>query len=66
MAKDNRWNLPNPQVVARYQAQQVEWLDTGHAGQISLFFYLDQLDWFTQRSLGWQPWYRQMLRKGVE
>ncbi|WP_254388803.1 DNA internalization-related competence protein ComEC/Rec2 [Vibrio cholerae] len=66
VAKDNRWNLPNPQVVARYQAQQVEWLDTGHAGQISLFFYPDQLDWFTQRSLGWQPWYRQMLRKGVE
>lgn len=23
VAKDNRWNLPNPQVVARYQAQQV-------------------------------------------
>ncbi|EOX1813156.1 DNA internalization-related competence protein ComEC/Rec2 [Vibrio cholerae] len=66
VAKDNRWNLPNPQVVARYQAQQVEWLDTGQAGQISLFFYPDQLDWFTQRSLGWQPWYRQMLRKGVE
>ncbi|HGF7525724.1 TPA: DNA internalization-related competence protein ComEC/Rec2 [Vibrio cholerae] len=66
VAKDNRWNLPNPQVVARYQAQQVEWLDTGQAGQISLFFYPEQLDWFTQRSLGWQPWYRQMLRKGVE
>ncbi|ENM3919677.1 DNA internalization-related competence protein ComEC/Rec2 [Vibrio cholerae] len=66
VAKDNRWNLPNPQVVARYQAQQVEWLDTGQAGQISLFFYPEQLDWFTQRSLGWEPWYRQMLRKGVE
>ncbi|WP_220431791.1 DNA internalization-related competence protein ComEC/Rec2 [Vibrio paracholerae] len=66
VAKDNRWNLPNPQVVARYQAQQIEWLDTGQAGQISLFFYPEQLDWFTQRSLGWQPWYRQMLRKGVE
>ncbi|ENM3863037.1 DNA internalization-related competence protein ComEC/Rec2 [Vibrio cholerae] len=66
VAKDNRWNLPNPQVVARYQAQQIEWLDTGQAGQISLFFYPEQLDWFTQRSLGWEPWYRQMLRKGVE
>ncbi|ENM3865995.1 DNA internalization-related competence protein ComEC/Rec2 [Vibrio cholerae] len=66
VAKDNRWNLPNPQVVARYQVQQVEWLDTGQAGQISLFFYPEQLDWFTQRSLGWEPWYRQMLRKGVE
>ncbi|WP_176466010.1 DNA internalization-related competence protein ComEC/Rec2 [Vibrio metoecus] len=66
LAKDNRWNLPNPQVVERYQSQQSDWLDTGHAGQISLFFYPDQLDWFTQRGVGWVPWYRQMLRKGVE
>ncbi len=43
VAKDNRWNLPNPQVVARYQAQQVEWLDTGQDGQISLFSI--QISW---------------------
>ncbi|WP_430472237.1 DNA internalization-related competence protein ComEC/Rec2 [Vibrio misgurnus] len=66
LAKDNRWNLPHPQVVARYQQQQVQWLDTGQMGQISLFFYPDQLDWLAQRRRYWEPWYRQMLRKGVE
>ncbi|EEY98397.1 predicted hydrolase of the metallo-beta-lactamase superfamily [Vibrio sp. RC586] len=66
LAKDNRWNLPNPQVVERYQNQQAQWLDTGQLGQISLFFYPEQMDWVAQRSLGWEPWYRHMLRKGVE
>lgn len=66
LAKENRWNLPNRQVVERYQKQQIEWLDTGQSGQISLFFYPNHLDWFTQRGFGWEPWYRQMLRKGVE
>lgn len=66
LAKDNRWNLPHQQVVERYQNQQVQWLDTGQKGQISLFFYQEQMDWFAQRGLGWEPWYRHMLRKGVE
>ncbi len=66
LAKGNRWNLPNPEVVERYQDQGIRWLDTGEAGQVSVKFRAENRHLSTIRLYEWEPWYRQMLRKGVE
>jgi len=66
LAKGNRWNLPSPEVVERYQTQGVKWLDTGEAGQVSVKFRAENRHLSTLRQYERGPWYRQMLRKGVE
>nr|WP_254868859.1 DNA internalization-related competence protein ComEC/Rec2 [Vibrio hepatarius] len=65
-AKSGRWELPHPAVVARYQNQQVEWLDTGTSGQIVVSFYSEHYSVNQLRVSKGGAWYRQMLRKGVE
>jgi competence protein ComEC len=66
VAKGNQWNLPNPDVVKRYQENGTVWLSTGESGQITI--ELDELGWTinTHRSRQYLTWYRQTLRKGVE
>lgn len=65
-AKSGRWELPHPAVVARYQSQQVKWLDTGTSGQIVVSFYAERYSVNQLRVSKGGAWYRQMLRKGVE
>ncbi len=66
LAKDNRWNLPNPKVVERYRNRGAKWIDTGESGQVMLEYRSEILRLSTMRSYWLNPWYRQMLRKGVE
>ena len=66
LAKDNRWHLPHVSVVERYRTQQVRWLDTGESGQITIQYRAQNRHLSTLRQDGIAPWYRQMLRKGVE
>ncbi|RJX71905.1 DNA internalization-related competence protein ComEC/Rec2 [Vibrio sinensis] len=61
-----RWALPNPQVVERYQAKAIQWLETGTSGQINLSFYPKRVEVVTMRQLKGGSWYRQMLRKELE
>ncbi|WP_261888364.1 DNA internalization-related competence protein ComEC/Rec2 [Vibrio cortegadensis] len=64
--KGSRWKMPADQVLANYQKIGSDWLDTGHSGQVSLFFYSNGWKVRSLRGEGNQAWYRQMLRKGVE
>ncbi|MGO1298802.1 MAG: DNA internalization-related competence protein ComEC/Rec2, partial [Vibrio sp.] len=64
--KGNRWRLPSQEVVKRYQQSDARWLDTGSAGQISVFFEANDLKIKTKRLDDNQRWYRQMLRNGLE
>ncbi len=66
LAKDNQWGMPARSVVASYLDMSALWLDTGTNGQITV--KVSGRDWRfdTQRSDTFEPWYRQMLRKGVE
>ncbi|WP_221071264.1 DNA internalization-related competence protein ComEC/Rec2 [Vibrio alfacsensis] len=66
LAKNNQWGMPAESVKAAYQSASVEWLDTGHDGQISVFINQDNWYFDTKRRESFEPWYRQMLRKGVE
>jgi len=65
-AYKGRWNLPNQQVVSRYEKSGANWFDTGHDGQITVKFYPNHTSVRSLRRLKGQTWYRQMLRKGVE
>lgn len=65
-AKDGRWDLPNKQVVERYQQQGARLLDTGSHGQITVKFYSDHYTLTTMRAVKGNTWYRQMLRNRVE
>ncbi|WP_165310835.1 DNA internalization-related competence protein ComEC/Rec2 [Vibrio ziniensis] len=64
--KGNRWKLPHPKVINRYSSLGVVWYDTGDAGQITLSYRAESRHLSTLRQEGYIPWYRQMLRKGVE
>ncbi|MEF1310387.1 DNA internalization-related competence protein ComEC/Rec2 [Vibrio mytili] len=66
LAKNNQWGMPAPSVVAAYKENGSTWLDTGEKGQVSI--RVDKENWVlkTKRSNTFEPWYRQMLRKGVE
>ncbi|WP_217543682.1 DNA internalization-related competence protein ComEC/Rec2 [Vibrio metschnikovii] len=66
LAKGHRWQLPHPDVLARYQSLDIPWLDTGEVGQITLRYQGSQRQLFTLRGGRITPWYRQMLRKEVE
>ncbi|WP_242536130.1 DNA internalization-related competence protein ComEC/Rec2 [Vibrio sp. Vb2880] len=66
LAKGNQWHLPAQDVVQRYQATGAKWLDTGESGQITLSYRAETRLLSTLRQSGYPPWYRQMLRKGVE
>jgi competence protein ComEC len=66
LAKNNQWGMPAKSVKAAYQEANAHWLDTGDKGQVSVF--ISQNNWYfeTKRGDTFEPWYRQMLRKGVE
>lgn len=64
MAFDNRWHLPSPQVVARYQSAGSIWLDTAHQGQISV--RVENGRWWVESLRQNDAWYRHLLRKRVE
>lgn len=66
LAKNNQWGMPADSVKAAYQAVNAHWLDTGDKGQVSVFIRQDNWYFETKRSDTFEPWYRQMLRKGVE
>ncbi len=66
LAKGNQWNLPHADVVERYHAQGVKWLDTGETGQITMQYRSETRHLSTMRQDGITPWYRQTLRKEVE
>ncbi|NOH71000.1 DNA internalization-related competence protein ComEC/Rec2 [Vibrio pectenicida] len=65
-AKTGKWSLPDQKVVKRYAEANVDWLDTGTSGQISISFYRSHWSVDVLREGKGQSWYRQMLRKGVE
>ncbi|WP_434761840.1 DNA internalization-related competence protein ComEC/Rec2 [Vibrio fortis] len=66
LAKGNRWGMPNREVVDRYQSINAKWLDTGESGQITIRVRAEGWNYHSIRQDRAQPWYRQMLRKGVE
>ncbi|MBF8999988.1 DNA internalization-related competence protein ComEC/Rec2 [Vibrio nitrifigilis] len=66
LAKGNLWHLPSSAVVKRYTQHGAHWLDTGDSGQISVIFHGNDTRIERKRSNDNQPWYRQMLRNGVE
>lgn len=66
LAKGNRWGMPNEEVVKRYQSINAKWLDTGESGQITIRVSAKDWNYHSIRQDRAQPWYRQMLRKGVE
>ncbi len=65
LSKGSRWTLPHPKVLARYQQRNIDWMDTGEHGQISINI-ADEWHIVTERSQQSLRWYRQILRKGVE
>ena len=66
LAKGNRWGMPHRGVVERYQTINAKWLDTGESGQITIIVGPEDWNYHAIREHRAQPWYRQMLRKGVE
>lgn len=66
LSKGNRWGMPNKDVVERYQSINAKWLDTGESGQITITIDTEDWNYHSIRQDRAQPWYRQMLRKGVE
>ncbi|HHX8658929.1 TPA: DNA internalization-related competence protein ComEC/Rec2 [Vibrio diabolicus] len=66
LAKNNQWGMPAEHVVAAYRKLDITWLDTGEYGQVSFSIHRDNWRSETKRSDTFEPWYRQMLRKGVE
>lgn len=66
LAVNNQWGLPNQAVKQRYQKANIDWLDTGTSGQITLSIYSN--DWHIKQKRGnqYQPWYRQIVRNGLE
>ncbi len=66
LAKANQWGMPAEKVIHAYEKANSHWLDTGTSGQVSVFIDQDNWHFETKRSETIEPWYRQMLRKGVE
>nr|WP_321279770.1 DNA internalization-related competence protein ComEC/Rec2 [uncultured Vibrio sp.] len=66
LAKNNQWGMPAETVVTSYRNAGALWLDTGDSGQITIRVKKDKWDFEKKRSDTFEPWYRQMVRKGVE
>lgn len=66
LAKNNQWGLPSPIVKQRYKDQGINWWDTGNAGQISIQFEENNWSIRSLRQQQYDPWYRQIVRKGLE
>ena len=66
LAKGNQWGMPSSKVMDRYAQVSSQWLDTGSSGQISFEIVDGKWKFHTIRGDSAFPWYRQMLRKGVE
>ncbi|WP_162889665.1 DNA internalization-related competence protein ComEC/Rec2 [Vibrio sp. dhg] len=66
LAKNNQWGMPADKVVTSYLNAGALWLDTGEGGQVTIRVTKDKWDFVTKRSDTFEPWYRQMLRKGLE
>ncbi|NVC95615.1 DNA internalization-related competence protein ComEC/Rec2 [Vibrio natriegens] len=66
LAKNNQWGMPADKVVTSYLNAGALWLDTGEGGQVTIRVMKDKWDFVTKRSDTFEPWYRQMLRKGLE
>ncbi|WP_413284711.1 DNA internalization-related competence protein ComEC/Rec2 [Vibrio sp. MA40-2] len=66
IALGNQWNLPNREVLERYEIRDIMWLDTGREGQISLNFTASGWETTRERQAQYLHWYRQKLRKRVE
>lgn len=66
VALNNQWGLPSEKIKSRYLKNGAQWLDTAHSGQITISIYSN--DWFIEqkRVNQYQPWYRQIVRKGLE
>lgn len=58
--------MPADKVVTSYLNAGALWLDTGEGGQVTIRVTKDKWDFVTKRSDTFEPWYRQMLRKGLE
>ncbi|MDF2153630.1 DNA internalization-related competence protein ComEC/Rec2 [Vibrio sp. CAU 1672] len=66
LAKGNQWGMPHDRVKSAYTGIQSQWLDTGEHGQVTVKVYPQFWQVQTKRHDTFGPWYRQMLRKGVE
>jgi competence protein ComEC len=66
LAKNNQWGMPADKVVTSYLNAGALWLDTGEGGQVTIRVAKDKWDFVTKRNDTFEPWYRQMLRKGLE
>ena len=64
--KGGQWHLPSKNIVNLYRSLDSIWLDTADSGQITVNFQASKITITTKRSDANQPWYRQMLRNGVE
>nr|WP_245879971.1 DNA internalization-related competence protein ComEC/Rec2 [Vibrio gangliei] len=66
LALNNQWGLPSQMVKQRYQQAGIPWLDTGTGGQITLSIYSNDWSIEQKRRDQYQPWYRQIVRNGLE
>lgn len=66
LALNNQWGLPNQDVKKRYQDNAIQWMDTAHGGQITISIYTNGWLIEQKRLNQYQPWYRQIVRKGLE
>ncbi|MGB2078356.1 MAG: DNA internalization-related competence protein ComEC/Rec2 [Vibrio sp.] len=62
----NRWGLPSPDVVKRYQQNGALWLSTAQNGQVQVLFRSNSIQVGSLRDRQSASWYRQMIRKGLE
>lgn len=61
---NNRYGFPKPDVVARYQARNIEYFTTGREGQISVSFAAGRLEVKTYRRDLAPFWYNRLFRFG--
>lgn len=66
LALNNQWGLPSQSVKRRYQENGIQWMDTAHGGQITISIYTNGWLIEQKRLNQYQPWYRQIVRKGLE
>lgn len=66
VSKNNQWHLPAQNIIERYKRQGVKWLDTGASGMISVGIYSDHWQVSTMRGNQYEPWYRQIIRNGLQ
>ena len=66
LGKGNHWGIPTEKVLNQYKSRGIMWMDTGESGQISIRVSSDGWQIRSARGSHSPPWYRQILRKGVE